>query len=143
MHPLDRVFLSIDRPLMLWLNGMDSKGFTKFMWFVSRLSTVAGWILLTLVYLAIRKDFTATLIMLVASGLGVTFSVVLKLVIQRPRPWITIPELKERSRRPYDPSFPSGHTFSAFTIAATMAVSPPSWNRATSDTPQANASTRG
>jgi len=95
------------------------------MWFISRLSTVAGWILLTLVYLAIRKDLEATLIMLMASCLGVIVSVILKQIVKRPRPWVTIPELKERARRPYDPSFPSGHTLSAFTIATTMAVLDP------------------
>ena len=110
---------------MLALNRLDSIWFTKFMWFISRLSTVLGWIFLTLVYLAIRKDIGSTLIMLVASGLGVCFSVILKQIIKRPRPWVTIPALQERCRRPYDPSFPSGHTFSAFTIAATMAILDP------------------
>ena len=117
--------LSIDRPLMLWFNRHDYDWLTRAMWFVSRLGTVTGWLLLTLVYLAIRRDTTATLIMLVVSGLGVTVSVLLKVIIKRPRPWITIPELVERRRRPYDPSFPSGHTFSAFAIAGTMAILDP------------------
>ena len=76
-------------------------------------------------YLAIRQDLIATLVMLIASGLGVSLSVVIKFIVKRPRPWLTIPELKERRRRPFDPSFPSGHTFSAFTIATTMAVLDP------------------
>ena len=110
---------------MLWLNRYDSQWFTTLMWSISRLSTVAGWLLLTLIYLAIRQDIAATLIMLVASVLGVCASVALKIIIKRPRPWITISELAERGRRPYDPSFPSGHTLSAFAIAATMAVLDP------------------
>ena len=110
---------------MLWFNRHDYDWLTRAMWSVSRMGTVTGWLVLTLVYLAIRRDLTATLVMLVVSGLGVTVSVLLKVIIKRPRPWITIPELKERRRRPYDPSFPSGHTFSAFAIAETMAILDP------------------
>ena len=32
---------------MLWLNRYDSQWFTTLMWSISRLSTVAGWLLLT------------------------------------------------------------------------------------------------
>ncbi|MEC9466635.1 MAG: hypothetical protein VX834_12665, partial [Myxococcota bacterium] len=96
--------LSIDRPLMLWFNRHDYDWLTRAMWSVSRMGTVTGWLVLTLVYLAIRRDLTATLVMLVFWGLGVTVSFMLKLIIKRPRPWFNIPELKERRRRPYDPS---------------------------------------
>jgi len=55
---------------------------------------------------------------------GIT--VALKYTINRERPFGTYPDIKQKSRAG-SPSFPSGHTSSAFALATSLSLSYPKW----------------
>lgn len=55
---------------------------------------------------------------------GIT--VALKYTINRERPFVTYPDIKQKSRAG-SPSFPSGHTSSAFALATSLSLSYPKW----------------
>jgi len=62
-----------------------------------------------------------------ASVLTVTvLSTVLKYTINRPRPFVTYPEI-EKLAGAGSPSFPSGHTSDAFALATSVSISYPKW----------------
>jgi len=62
-----------------------------------------------------------------ASLLTVTLlSTVLKYTINRPRPFVTYPEI-EKLVGAGSPSFPSGHTSDAFALATSVSISYPKW----------------
>ncbi len=62
-----------------------------------------------------------------ASVLTVTvLSTVLKYTINRPRPFVTYPEI-EKLVTAGSPSFPSGHTSDAFALATSVSISYPKW----------------
>jgi membrane-associated phospholipid phosphatase len=53
-------------------------------------------------------------------------STVLKYSIQRPRPFVTFPDL-DYQKREKTPSFPSGHTAHAFAVATSISLHHPRW----------------
>ena len=59
-----------------------------------------------------------------ALTLGETYA--LKYLINRPRPYLTHPDLKNVTTEG-SPSFPSGHTSSVFSIATSLSVNYPKW----------------
>ncbi|MCP4521494.1 MAG: phosphatase PAP2 family protein [Cytophagales bacterium] len=70
----------------------------------------------------LQKSFTVGTSLVLASGL----SVGLKYAINRPRPFRTYPDL-DNVLSPYNPSFPSGHTTAAFSIATSLTMVYPKW----------------
>lgn len=58
--------------------------------------------------------------------LSLTVSTVLKYLVNRPRPFVTYPFL-EKMTTGGSPSFPSGHTTDAFTLAASLSFAFPKW----------------
>ena len=59
-----------------------------------------------------------------AVTLGETYA--LKYLVNRPRPYLTHPDLKNVTTEG-TPSFPSGHTSSVFSIATSLSVNYPKW----------------
>lgn len=53
-------------------------------------------------------------------------TVILKYAVDRPRPFITYPDL-EKLAGAGSPSFPSGHTSDAFALATSLSISYPKW----------------
>ena len=60
----------------------------------------------------------------------VTVDYVMKPLIERQRPFTSIPAVKVLAHRPKDPSFPSGHAGNAFAAATVLARALPAWQAA-------------
>ena len=64
------------------------------------------------------------------AGAGILIAVCLstsfKYIINRPRPYVTYPDLDNR-QLPIGPSFPSGHTTATFALATTLSIQFPKW----------------
>jgi membrane-associated phospholipid phosphatase len=60
-------------------------------------------------------------------SIGLTYA--LKYTVKRDRPFETYPDIVNKTGQPYDkdPSFPSGHTSSAFAAATGLSLSYPEW----------------
>ena len=76
------------------------------------------WIILALYILIIKKEKQSGYAMILGMILCVIIvNVILKNIIMRPRPFDMINELTVLIDKPYDYSFPSGHTALSFTAA--------------------------
>lgn len=76
------------------------------------------WIASSLVMLCFRRTRRAGVLGLLALALGALFTnVVLKHLVARPRPWLTVEGLRFLVVEPDPNSFPSGHTCAAFSAA--------------------------
>lgn len=76
------------------------------------------WIVLSLVMLFVPKTRRAGLLALAAMGICYLCNdMILKGIVARPRPFVTVPELWTMVERPDSWSFPSGHTCSSFAAA--------------------------
>lgn len=73
-----------------------------------------------------EKLFRNSCVILAAIGLSSVTTVVLKYSVNRDRPFITYPDIKQKSAAG-SPSFPSGHTSSAFALATSLSLSYPKW----------------
>lgn len=66
----------------------------------------------------------------IVTGIGVitayALSTTLKYSINRPRPFVTYPDI-QKATKTFDPSFPSGHTTSAFALATALSLNYPKW----------------
>lgn len=69
-----------------------------------------------------QKSFVIGASLITAAGISTT----LKYTINRTRPFITYPDLVKRSTGG-SPSFPSGHTSSAFSLATSLSLQYPKW----------------
>ncbi|HEY4784477.1 MAG TPA: phosphatase PAP2 family protein [Bacteroidales bacterium] len=85
---------------------------------------------LTLLTVGKLSDNRTTLHNGLKSGLAITASMsvstILKYVINRPRPYTTYPDI-QRLSNDFTPSFPSGHTTSAFCTATSLTLMYPKW----------------
>ena len=112
----------IDQSIMLWLqdvvrNPLLSK-------FLVPLTTIgyAGtlWIILSIVMLFFRKTRKVGWISLLTMLVCYLFNdILLKELVQRPRPFMDLPQLQVIESKPTSWSFPSGHACSSFAAAST------------------------
>ena len=58
--------------------------------------------------------------------MAVCLSTYLKYLVNRPRPYVTYPDL-DNQQVPIGPSFPSGHTTASFALATTLSIQFPKW----------------
>lgn len=76
------------------------------------------WIALSLVMALFPRTRRAGLLALAAMGICYVFNdMVVKTIVARPRPFVTVPELWTMVAQPGSWSFPSGHTCSSFAAA--------------------------
>ena len=61
-----------------------------------------------------------------ATAINVGLTTILKYTVNRQRPFITYPDIMKKSKAG-SPSFPSGHTSSAFATATSISLSYPKW----------------
>jgi membrane-associated phospholipid phosphatase len=61
-----------------------------------------------------------------AVGISSGITLALKYTINRDRPFVTYPDITKKSKGG-SPSFPSGHTCSAFTLATSLSLNYPKW----------------
>ncbi|MCE5348038.1 MAG: phosphatase PAP2 family protein [Bacteroidales bacterium] len=73
-----------------------------------------------------NKLFRNACVVAVASGINMGFTNALKYSINRKRPFETYPDIMKKSDVK-DPSFPSGHTSSAFATATSLSLAYPKW----------------
>ena len=76
------------------------------------------WIVLSVIMLFFPKLRKAGILALVAMGVCYIFNdMIIKNLVERPRPFLTMPELWTMVEKPASWSFPSGHTCSSFAAA--------------------------
>lgn len=111
-----------DQSLLLAIQGLHN----PFLNFLMPIITTLGnggmlWIALTAVLLIFRRTRKVAIVMgvslLAAAVLG---NLVLKPLIDRPRPFETLPQITMLIPRPTGSSFPSGHTISSFAAATAL-----------------------
>ena len=71
--------------------------------------------------------FENACVMVAASALNAGVTLALKYTINRQRPFKTYPSLVVKKTDAGDPSFPSGHTSSAFATATSLSLAYPKW----------------
>lgn len=79
------------------------------------------WIVLCIVLIAVKK--TRPIGIIAAASLVASLLIVngiIKPVVSRTRPFVSIEELTLITRKPLDSSFPSGHTSSAFVVSCAI-----------------------
>lgn len=69
---------------------------------------------------------TKSVYLISASILGYSISTLIKHIVNRPRPFITYPFIQKVTSAT-TPSFPSGHTSDAFTLAISLSLAFPKW----------------
>ncbi len=83
----------------------------------------AVWIALSLILLAFKKTRTVGIAVLCAMAIGLLLGEFgIKIIVCRPRPFVTFPELPMNIGKPSGYSFPSGHTASSFAAATVIAI---------------------
>lgn len=110
---------ALDTQLLLWFQSFQNPILNPIMILFSYLGQ-AGivWIFISLVLMVKKKGRTAGFYVLITMGLCYLFNdMVIKYLIQRPRPFLTIPALTVLTHRPETYAFPSGHACSSFAAA--------------------------
>ena len=99
---------------------------TEFLNYVMQFFSFLGnygwfWIVLCIVLIAVKK--TRPIGIIAAASLVASLLIVngiIKPVVSRTRPFVSIEELTLITRKPLDSSFPSGHTSSAFVVSCAI-----------------------
>lgn len=113
----------IDMAILNWIQAHLTGGFlTQVLRVVTYFGEFgAGWILIALILLCRKKTRRAGLTMGAALLLGLVFGeLLLKNLIQRPRPFMLRPEVSLLIFEPFGYSFPSGHATSSFAAAVSL-----------------------
>ena len=117
-------FLALDGGLLLWIQEwVRSELLTTLMTFYTHLGDRGlVWIVLCLALLCFKKTRRAGLAGLLALLLSLIFTnLILKHLVSRARPWLTVEGLIPLVDEPDPNSFPSGHTSAAFAAASAWA----------------------
>lgn len=122
---------NIDIRMLRSINSSETLPSDNFFRFVSNSDAfvVAGVPVVMAVMGLINKDkglFRNACVTAVASALNEGITDALKYSINRDRPFVTYPDITKKSKAG-SPSFPSGHTSSAFATATLVSLSYPKW----------------
>lgn len=112
--------LALDGGILLWIQAFVRVGFLDpIVAFYTHLGDFGLlWIGVSLVMLCFKKTRRAGALGLLALALGTLFTnVLLKHLVARPRPWLTVDGLQFLVVEGDPNSFPSGHTCAAFAAA--------------------------
>jgi undecaprenyl-diphosphatase len=126
MHAVHQ-FLELDRAALLWVCRHQRPQATQIFRGVSRLADASTLSILGVAFLAIPHSLThrlATHLLFAAGGAAVCCQV-LKRLLKRPRPSVTLSQLQRHAANPDAFSFPSGHTASAFALATSACAIDP------------------
>ncbi len=84
----------------------------------------AGVVVLAAAGLGLRRPrlVAASVLAVLAAGLGVVVAAVLSRVVDRPRPFVAHPQIHAFLAHAPDPGFPSDHATAAFAIAAVLVL---------------------
>ena len=83
------------------------------------------WLVLAAVLCAVYRRWDTFFLTVAAVAVADLITLTLKLVIDRPRPFIRYAEPKVLVPIPHDPSFPSGHSATSFAAATMLSFSFP------------------
>lgn len=111
---------SVDESILLWIQENLRGGLMDGP--LTLLTTLGNagilWIVLSLAMLLVPKTRRAGLLALAAMGICYLCNdMIIKMLVARPRPFVTVPELWTMVEPPSSWSFPSGHTCSSFAAA--------------------------
>jgi undecaprenyl-diphosphatase len=83
---------------------------------------IAGIVLLAIAGLVLRRPriLSASVLAVAAAGGAVTIAAVLARIVNRPRPFVSHPQIHAFLAHAPDPGFPSDHATAAFAIAAVL-----------------------
>ena len=132
---MPQCLLQIDGGILLWIQNFLRCAVLDPIMIIYTQMGDAGilWIVLSVVLLCIPRTRKAGFVSLIAMLLGLLCTnVVLKHLVARPRPWLTVEGLRFLVEE-HDPnSFPSGHTCAAFAAAGIWwRTLPARWARVT------------
>jgi len=90
---------------------------------------IAGVVLLAVVGLVLHRRalVAASALAVVAAGVGLTVAAVVGRLVDRPRPFVSHPQIHAFLAHAPDPGFPSDHATAAFAIAAVLLVRLGKW----------------
>lgn len=115
-----------DESVLLWIQeNARSDVLTVIMKAVSTFGSYGiGLIVVAVIFVFFKKTRRTGLTAGLAMGLGaVAVNVIIKPLVLRPRPYITMDDLEPLMKEMKDPhSFPSGHTQAAFALAVSMCL---------------------
>jgi len=122
---------NIDIRILRSVYSPEIKASDDFFRFISNSDTyvVLGVPVTMAVIGAVRHDRNAlrnSLVLLGSAGLNEIITEALKYTINRDRPFITYPDIVKKADAG-SPSFPSGHTSSAFSMAVSVSLANPEW----------------
>jgi len=122
---------NIDIRILRSVYSPEIKASDDFFRFISNSDTyvVLGVPVTMAVIGAVRHDRNAlrnSLVLLGSAGLNEIITEALKYTINRDRPFITYPDIVKKADAG-SPSFPSGHTSSAFSMAVSVSLADPEW----------------
>lgn len=122
MLPLgkDTYLQHIDKDLLIRLNLHRNRSLDALLKIITDSAGTIG-ILMPLVLLCVRRYRMEGVYSAIAYLVAIIASTVLKYMIHKPRPFITYPFIEKLSGGG-SPSFPSGHTTSAFVTAAVLSI---------------------
>jgi len=85
---------------------------------------IAGVVLLAVTGLVLRRQafVAASALAVIAAGVGLTVAAVIGRAVDRPRPFVSHPQIHAFLAHAPDPGFPSDHATAAFAIAAVLLV---------------------
>src|SRR4051812_41983779 len=85
---------------------------------------IAGVVVLAVAGLVLRRRalVAASVLAVIAAGVGLSVAAVIGRVVDRPRPFVSHPQIHAFLAHAPDPGFPSDHATAAFAIAAVLLV---------------------
>ena len=112
-------FLNAERAIMLFFQNIRSEPFDSIMIFISSLGDRGAiWIIICLALICTKRFRKAGIIGLLSLAFCFLINnLIIKNIVQRPRPFYTIEELSIIVSIPSEFSFPSGHSSSSFAAA--------------------------
>jgi undecaprenyl-diphosphatase len=116
---LSPAFVSADERLFLEMFRYHPSAWTPLVALVTELGSIILWAVVAVGLWAFRKRNLATYL-LVAIILGLAIYTAMKFAVDRPRPYEVFPI--DPLYRMFDPSYPSGHAFIAFTAATIIGI---------------------
>jgi membrane-associated phospholipid phosphatase len=122
---------NIDVRLLKWINSEETLNSDKYFRFISNSDSYAviGMPIILAGAGLIRDDnkmFRNACVMAAASVLNAGVTNALKYTVNRERPFETYPDIFKKAKAG-SPSFPSGHTSSAFATATSLSLTYPRW----------------
>jgi undecaprenyl-diphosphatase len=112
---------TIDREVFFFINGLTKEYFWFKVFIYLGARFLIWFFIFIFIYLIYKKDYRASALMAVSLVVALAVDYLINVFYVRPRPFTTYPELTKHLNLWTDfLSFPSGHTITAFAMAASI-----------------------